>query len=68
MSMTKAGVLRELRRRARMAGSQAKAAKALGVTPAAFTQALRGSREPGPALLRALGFERVVLYRRRRRR
>jgi len=66
--MTRAGVLKELRRRAKAAGSQAKAAKALGVTPAAITQALRGAREPGPALVRALGFERVVVYRRRRRR
>jgi len=61
-------VLKELRRRAKMAGSQAKVAKALGVTPAAITQALRGDREPGPALLRTLGLERVVLYRPRRRR
>ena len=66
--MTKTDVLRELRRRARRAGSQAKAAKALGVTPAAFSQALRGGREPGPALLRALGLKRVIGYRRRRRR
>ncbi len=43
-------------------GSQAAAAKKLGITGAYVSDLLAGKREPGGKVLRALGFLRVVRY------
>lgn len=38
-------------------------AKHIGVSPQYLNDVLRGRREPGKKILRALGLEKVVLYR-----
>ena len=58
--MTKADVVRRLKERTHAAGSQAALARELRITPAYLSQVLRGTREPGPKLLQALGLERVI--------
>lgn len=55
-----------LARKCREAGSQRAWAKAIGVTPPYVHDVLLGRREPGPAILRALGLERVVTVTYRR--
>lgn len=46
------------------AGGQSAWAKANGVSDAYVSDVLRGRRDPGEAMTRALGFERVIYYRR----
>lgn len=41
-------------------GSQRKAAKALGISGPYVNDLLRGRRNPGPALLRRMGLEKVT--------
>jgi DNA-binding transcriptional regulator YdaS (Cro superfamily) len=43
--------------------SQAAWARKHGVSPAYVSDVINGRREPGPAILDALGIERVVTYR-----
>lgn len=45
------------------AGSQSAWAKANGVSQAYVNHVLEGKREPGPAILEAIGLERVITYR-----
>lgn len=45
-----------------MNGSQDALAKKLKVSPAYINDILHGRREPGPAVYRPLGFERIVRY------
>lgn len=45
------------------AGSQRALARQWSVAPAYVTDLLRGLRDPGPKILEAMGYERVVLYR-----
>lgn len=47
----------------RIEGSQTKLAKNLGVSPQYLHDVLSFRREPGKKILGAMGFERVVLYR-----
>lgn len=42
--------------------SQAACAKALGISPAYLSDILQLRRDPGPTVLKALGFERRVIY------
>lgn len=42
---------------------QEKWAKAHNVWPATLSDTLNGRRDPGPSILAALGYERVILYR-----
>ncbi len=53
-----------LRRRCDDAGGQASWAAANGVSPQYVNDVLHGRREPGEGILRPLGLERVVTYRR----
>lgn len=46
------------------AGSQRALARQWEVAPAYITDLLHGLRDPGPKILDALGYERVVLYQR----
>ena len=48
--------------RANIDGSQASSAKAHGVSPAYLSDVLNGRREPGEAILSALGLTRVAVY------
>ena len=48
--------------RANIDGSQASWAKAHGVSPAYLSDVLNGRREPGEAILNALGLTRVAVY------
>lgn len=57
-------VLHELRTACDEAGSQSAWAEAKAVSPAYVSDVLAKRREPGEAILSALGYERVVLYRR----
>lgn len=52
-----------IRAAARKAGSQRALARGWKVTPAYITDLLKGLRDPGPRILAAMGYERVVLYR-----
>ena len=44
------------------AGSQRALARQWSVAPAYITDLLHGLRDPGPKILDALGYERVVFY------
>ena len=57
-------VLALLKRRCASAGGQAAWAKAHDLSPAYVSDVLNGRREPGAGILRALGVERVISYRR----
>lgn len=61
--MTIDQVLALLRRECDKAGNQALWAKANGVSPAYVSDVFQRRREPGDAILRPLGLERVVSYR-----
>jgi hypothetical protein len=52
-----------IRAAAQAAGSQRALARQWNVSPAYITDLLRDLRDPGPKILEALGYERVVLYR-----
>lgn len=65
--MTEAEVRRMLKREVATARSIAAWAAEHGVTPAYLGRAMAGKTTLGPAILRALGVERVVTYRRRGR-
>ena len=58
-------VLALLRRRCDEAGGQAAWANANGVSAAYVCDVLHGRREPGDGILRPLGLEKVVTYRRK---
>lgn len=62
-SMTKSELLQHLRRLIDEAGTQKDLAVKLGVSPTYLGDVLLGRKEPGKKLLDALGFERVVIYR-----
>lgn len=57
-------VLALLKRRCAKAGGQAAWAKTHDLSPAYVSDVLNGRRGPGAGILRALGVERVVSYRR----
>lgn len=63
--MTEADILRMLLRECRRAGTQAEWAKAQGLSATYVSDVLKGRRAPGDSILSALGFERVVTYRRK---
>lgn len=46
-------------------GSQAAAAKRIGITPSYVGDVLRGTREPGPAILSFFGIEKETVYRKK---
>ena len=62
--LTAAQVRAELARRCEYPRTQTAAARELGVSLSYFNAALHGDCEPAGKLLDALGFERVVMYRR----
>jgi len=52
--------------RARLDGrTQLAVALALGVSTSHLNDVLRGRRKPGPKIIRALGFKKVVSYEKR---
>ncbi len=63
--MTMDHVLALLRRRCDEAGGQAAWASANGVSAAYVCDVLHKRREPGDGILRPLGLEKVVTYRRK---
>jgi transcriptional regulator with XRE-family HTH domain len=54
----------------RKAADEAKTQRALarqwGVSPSYITDLLQGLRDPGPAILDAMGYERVIFYRKKK--
>jgi DNA-binding transcriptional regulator YdaS (Cro superfamily) len=52
-----------LREECAEAGSQKAWAQKHGLSPAYITDVLLGRREPGEAIVSALGFERLTVYR-----
>ena len=60
--MTIEAFLRRLRMVVKRYGSQLKAARALGVSPAYLNDVLQRRREPGPKLLRPMGIRSRVEY------
>jgi transcriptional regulator with XRE-family HTH domain len=65
--MTEHDVVALLRRRCEAPESQASFARAAGVSQQYVNDVLKRDKAPGEAILRALGLERVVTYRRVRR-
>ena len=61
--ITSADLIALLREQARP--NQGKWAKVHGVAPSALSDVLNGRRDPGKSILNALGYERVVLYRKK---
>ncbi len=59
-------VIRLLDRMAKQHGSQKALAKALKIHPTYLSMVMLGRKDPGPSLLKPLGLERVVTYRRKR--
>lgn len=51
-----------LKKRIEIGGSNA-TARALGVSTTYLSDVMCGRRKPGPKILKALGLERVVIYR-----
>ena len=60
--MTRDELVKLLQRKVQRAGTQAALAEELGVTAVYLGDVLLGKREPGPKLLNALGFRRVITY------
>lgn len=56
-------IIRRLQVRANKLGGQKQLAKELGISPQYLSDVMTGKSEPGPAILEALGYERVVLYK-----
>lgn len=56
-----------LRRACKKAGSQKAWAEQAQVTGAYVNDVLKGKRDPGDAILKTLGLERVVVYRKVRK-
>jgi DNA-binding transcriptional regulator YdaS (Cro superfamily) len=55
-------VFKRLRAACKAAGGQAAWAERHGVSAAYVSEALNGTREPGPLILNALGLKRVVKF------
>jgi hypothetical protein len=62
--MTKETLIETLRRRVNLAGTAYRAAADLDVSDSHLSDVLKGRREPGPKLLKALKLEKIVTYRR----
>jgi transcriptional regulator with XRE-family HTH domain len=60
--MTRDKLVELLQRKVQRAGTQAALAKELGITAAYLGDVLNGKRKPGPTLLDALGYRRVITY------
>ena len=60
--MTKEGLLKLLDSRKAKAGTWAKLAASLGISPQYLNDVKEGRREPGPKLLEALGKHAVTEY------
>jgi len=65
--MTVDDVREKLRKAVEAAGNEAAWARTHGVSRANVNMTLNGKREPGGRILEALGLERVVQYRVKRR-
>lgn len=61
--MTKDTLIRELERRKDRLGSWKAVAESLNISPQYMSDLKDGNREPGETVLKALGLERVVSYR-----
>jgi DNA-binding transcriptional regulator YdaS (Cro superfamily) len=64
MQMTETDVLNKLREAVRRAGGQNAFARRFGVTQSNISLTLTGKVSPTPAILRAIGIERRMVYRR----
>lgn len=58
----KPGVIGMLAKRVTQAGSQQKFATNNGLSPAYVSEVLRGTRDPGESILKALKLKKVVFY------
>ena len=65
MMISRDAMIALIRSACQQAGSQRKLAQAWDVSPSYITDLLAGMRDPGPKILDALGYERIVLYRRK---
>ena len=60
--MDRLGFYANLRKAIADAGGQSAWAKQVGLTPSYVNDVLLGRRDPGPAVLAALGLRRVISY------
>lgn len=56
-------IIRRLQVLANQLGGQKALAAKLKVSPQYLSDVMTGKSDPGPAILKALGYERVVLYK-----
>ena len=56
-------VLKLLHRRIAQAGSMAAFSRESGIPKSNLSEMVNGSRGPSPALLKALGLEKIIVYR-----
>ena len=61
--MKHAEIISKLRKLVELHGSQEKAAAKLGLSQAYLGELLRGTRTPGPRVLKALGLVRETVYK-----
>lgn len=59
------GIRAHLRDEIEKVGTQKDFAGKHGLSPAYISDTLTGRRDPSPAILDALGFERIVIYRKK---
>lgn len=65
MAITREELTEAIKKAAKAAGSQRKLAEQWRVSPSYITDLIHGLRDPGTKILEALGFERVVEYRKK---
>ena len=65
--MTKAEVIELLQKQIARAGSQNAYAREIGVSQPYLNDVMNGRREPGPAILRALGLEGVLMFEKKKK-
>lgn len=60
--MTRKAVQQHLQRLVSDSGDQKRAATMLGVSATYLSEVLRGTKVPGPKILKALGLRRIEMY------
>ncbi len=64
-TLTRADVVALVQALVREKGTQVAAAKAIGIGPVQIGEVLKGTRPPGPTILRYFDLEREMIYRKK---
>jgi DNA-binding transcriptional regulator YdaS (Cro superfamily) len=60
--MTRRSIQQHLKQLVHDVGDQKTAATQIGVSPTYLSEVIRGTKPPGPKILKAIGFRRVEAY------